>query len=63
VLPFAAFGAPMLDRLPGAELVRLGGVGHVPMSDDPVTVANLILDVTRAADKSAVTAEMGGHNV
>jgi pimeloyl-ACP methyl ester carboxylesterase len=40
----------MLARLPGAELVRLDGVGHVPMSDDPAAVAELILQVTQAAD-------------
>lgn len=46
VIPWATFGAPMLDRLPGAELVRMRSVGHVPMSDDPVSVADRILDVT-----------------
>jgi pimeloyl-ACP methyl ester carboxylesterase len=50
VLPFNGFGAPMLARLPGAELVRLDGVGHVPMSDDPATIAQLILEVTQAVD-------------
>jgi pimeloyl-ACP methyl ester carboxylesterase len=54
VLPFEGFGAPMLERLPGAELIRLRGVGHVPMSDDPITVAKLILEVTRAVDTAAV---------
>src|ERR1700756_1395318 len=53
-LPFEGFGAPMLERLPGAELIRLHGVGHVPMSDDPITVAKLILEVTRAVDNAAV---------
>ena len=47
VIPFKHFGSPMLDRLPGAELIHLGGVGHVPMSDDPARVAELILEVTR----------------
>jgi pimeloyl-ACP methyl ester carboxylesterase len=55
VLPFDGFGAPMLERLPGAELIRLRGVGHIPMSDDPVTVAKLILEVTRAVDNAAVS--------
>jgi pimeloyl-ACP methyl ester carboxylesterase len=62
VLPFDGFGAPMLERLPGAELIRLTGVGHVPMSDDPVTVAKLILEVTRAVDNAAVSAEMDHRN-
>jgi pimeloyl-ACP methyl ester carboxylesterase len=53
VLPFKHFGSPMLERLPGAELIRLTGVGHVPMSDDPARVANLILEVTRVVDSAA----------
>ena len=53
VLPFEGFGVPMLARLPGAELVHLGGAGHVPMSDDPATVAQLILQVTQAVDAGA----------
>jgi pimeloyl-ACP methyl ester carboxylesterase len=62
VLPFKHFGSPMMERLPGAELIRLGGVGHVPMSDDPARVADLILEVTRAADSTggaATSAQMG----
>jgi pimeloyl-ACP methyl ester carboxylesterase len=59
VLPFKHFGSPMLERLPGAELIRLGGVGHVPMSDDPARVAELILEVTRAVDSAARSAQRG----
>jgi pimeloyl-ACP methyl ester carboxylesterase len=62
VLPFNGFGAAMLKRLPGAELIRLPGAGHVPMSDDPLTVAQLILDVTRAVDNAAVSIEMDDHH-
>lgn len=36
----------MLDLVPGAELIRQTGIGHVPMSDDPAGVARLILEVT-----------------
>ena len=50
VIPFRAFGAPILARLPGAELVRLASVGHVPMTDDPTSVAERILEVTLARD-------------
>jgi hypothetical protein len=32
------------------------------MSDDPVTVAKLILEVTRAVDNAAVSAEMEHRN-
>lgn len=50
VLPFDGFGSAMCERLPGAELVSLAGVGHVPMADDPQGVADLILGVTAAVD-------------
>jgi pimeloyl-ACP methyl ester carboxylesterase len=63
VLPFKHFGSPMLERLPGAELIRLSGVGHVPMSDDPARVAELILEVTRAADSAAMSTQRGDGNV
>jgi pimeloyl-ACP methyl ester carboxylesterase len=53
VLPFHDFGAAMHERLPGAELIRLHDVGHVPMTDDPVAVAKLILEVTSAVDQNA----------
>jgi pimeloyl-ACP methyl ester carboxylesterase len=62
ILPFKHFGSPMLERLPGAELIRLEGVGHVPMSDDPARVAELILEVTRAVDLAA-TSTQGGNGI
>jgi pimeloyl-ACP methyl ester carboxylesterase len=51
VVPFRHFGEPLLERLPTAELVILDGVGHVPMIDDPRSVADLILEVTSAVDR------------
>jgi pimeloyl-ACP methyl ester carboxylesterase len=60
VLPFNGFGAAMLERIPGAELVRLPGVGHVPMSDDPARVAELILQVTAGVDGAAPTERFEG---
>lgn len=63
VLPFKHFGSPMLERLPGAELIRLSGVGHVPMSDDPARVAELILDVTRSVDGTAAPRQRVAGNV
>src|ERR1700756_2121892 len=63
VLPFKHFGPATMDRLPGAELIRLPDAGHVPMSDDPVRVAELILEVTRAVDRAAVPAQEGDGNV
>jgi pimeloyl-ACP methyl ester carboxylesterase len=53
VLPFEVFGAPTMQRLPGAEVLRLDGVGHVPMTDDPAAVAQLILDLTQSVDASS----------
>ncbi|MDQ0381989.1 alpha/beta fold hydrolase [Amycolatopsis thermophila] len=32
-------------RVPSARHVRLSGSGHVPMSDDPRRVADLILEL------------------
>jgi len=42
----------MLEKLPGAELIRQAGIGHVPMTDDPELVSRLITDVTAAADRA-----------
>ena len=61
VLPFKHFGSPMFERLPGAELIRLEGVGHVPMYDEPARVAELILQVTRDARDAATTTLGDGH--
>ena len=44
LLPWGRYGQPMLDRLPGARLIRLPGVGHTPMADDPGLVARAILE-------------------
>ncbi|WP_431980440.1 alpha/beta fold hydrolase [Streptomyces qinglanensis] len=35
--------------MPGARLVRLRNCGHVPMNDDPATVARVVLDTARHA--------------
>jgi len=46
VLPLADYRAAVFDRLPGARLVVLGGVGHAAMVDDPELVVRTILEVT-----------------
>jgi pimeloyl-ACP methyl ester carboxylesterase len=61
VLPFKAFGMPMLQRIPDAELVRIADAGHVPMSDDPAMVAKLILEVTSAVDAGEAAAGQKGR--
>jgi pimeloyl-ACP methyl ester carboxylesterase len=45
--------------VPGAELVRLEGLGHCPQSDDPAGVARTILEVTARAEVPA-TARCSG---
>ncbi|MDB5987879.1 MAG: alpha/beta hydrolase [Nevskia sp.] len=59
VIPFERYGRPMLERVPAAECLHLAGVGHVPMYDDPAKVAQAILDVTTAADASAMALPAG----
>jgi pimeloyl-ACP methyl ester carboxylesterase len=34
--------------IPGARLVALRGCGHVPMNDDPATVARLVLETAQS---------------
>ena len=55
MLPFRRYGRPLLDAVPGAELVRLPGVGHVPMIDDPAGVAHTILEFVDRADREPNT--------
>ena len=44
LLPVAVNGAAARQRLPNARFVVLPGLGHVPMVDDPATVARTILE-------------------
>lgn len=44
LLPFARYGVPMLAAVPGADLLVLPGVGHVPMIDDPTMVVRVVSD-------------------
>jgi pimeloyl-ACP methyl ester carboxylesterase len=39
------------QRLPQARLISLPGCGHVPMTDDPRLVADVLLDGSRATDR------------
>ncbi|ONH32328.1 alpha/beta fold hydrolase [Protofrankia sp. BMG5.30] len=52
VIPFEYFGVPMLERLPGAELIQQPGIGHVPMYDEPATVARQILEIAASVDQT-----------
>ncbi|HEY1442654.1 MAG TPA: alpha/beta fold hydrolase [Mycobacterium sp.] len=42
VVPYDRYGAPTAAHLPGAHLIRLAGVGHVPMWDNPELVVQTI---------------------
>jgi pimeloyl-ACP methyl ester carboxylesterase len=46
LLPVGVNGAVARARLPEARFVVLAGVGHVPMVDDPETIARTILETT-----------------
>ncbi|MCW3038470.1 MAG: hydrolase [Solirubrobacterales bacterium] len=48
-IPLERYGRPLVANVPGAELVVLPGVGHVPMFDDPALVVRTILEVSTAA--------------
>jgi pimeloyl-ACP methyl ester carboxylesterase len=52
-IPFERYGRPWLTVLPKAELVRLRGVGHMPMYDDPALVVRTIREVTARVDAAA----------
>jgi pimeloyl-ACP methyl ester carboxylesterase len=51
VISYERHGEAMMKKLPSAELVRLDGVGHVPMADDPEAVSRLITEVTSSVDR------------
>lgn len=53
VIPFERFGRPLVERVEGAEVITLKGVGHTPMHDDPGGVVRTILEVTRPRDTAA----------
>jgi pimeloyl-ACP methyl ester carboxylesterase len=41
-IPFDRYGSSLMELLPGADLARLPGIGHVPMYDNPALVASTI---------------------
>jgi pimeloyl-ACP methyl ester carboxylesterase len=53
ILPSRSYTARLRELLPSAEWVKLRGLGHVPMSEDPELVARTIGDFTgRAQDRA-----------
>ena len=59
VLPWTTHGAPMMERLPHADLELLDDVGHVPMWDCPELVLTRIREHLnpRSSRRERVTAE------
>lgn len=50
VIPYPRYGAPLVERIAGAQLRSVTGAGHVPMFDDPQQVVGHILAVTGRVD-------------
>lgn len=59
VLPFEAYGRPLLDLLRLDSAVMLPGCGHNPVWDDPQAVATAILEFTQGVDARRATAAPG----
>lgn len=51
IIPDKRYGARLRRLLPDANWRTLPGLGHVPMWDDPDTIAGLILDVAATAGR------------
>jgi pimeloyl-ACP methyl ester carboxylesterase len=58
LLPMRGYSERWRRLLPSAEWVVLEGAGHVPMYDDPVRVAELILEVTAPAGRPRAVVRM-----
>jgi pimeloyl-ACP methyl ester carboxylesterase len=52
VFPSASYFTKFRQVIPAAEWVALGNLGHLPMSDDPDRVTEVILSGTRAASSA-----------
>jgi pimeloyl-ACP methyl ester carboxylesterase len=50
LLPVDVNGAIARQRVPNARFVMLADVGHVPMIDDPQTVAHTVLQAAEAGE-------------
>ncbi len=50
VIPFRRYGEPFVERIHGADVTVVPGVGHVPIYDDPEQVVANILGVTGPVD-------------
>ncbi|TDU24214.1 pimeloyl-ACP methyl ester carboxylesterase [Panacagrimonas perspica] len=57
VLPYDIYGAPFVARIAGVDRVVIDSVGHVPMYDDPATVARVITEGCRVAGPAGIAAD------
>jgi pimeloyl-ACP methyl ester carboxylesterase len=55
-IPYKRYGTPWTTILPGAEILQLPGIGHVPMYDDPALVTRTILEFTDRVDNPSAAA-------
>lgn len=49
ILPWSRYTPALRRHIPQAEWITMPGLGHVPMSDDPQLVSDLILEVSTGA--------------
>ncbi len=57
ILPFKGYSPGWKAVLPDADWVRLEGLGHVPMSDDPALISQTILELSTSAAREVVEPE------
>lgn len=55
-IPYKRYGEPWKAILPGAEIIQMPGIGHVPMYDDPALVTRTILEFTDRVDNPSAAA-------
>ncbi len=55
LLPLQGYSERWRRLIPDAEWVVLEGAGHVPMYDDPASIADLILEVTARVSRTKVS--------
>lgn len=54
IIPFKRYSPGWKAVLPDADWVKLEGLGHVPMSDNPALVAQTILEISTASTQEVV---------
>lgn len=52
ILPYGRYSSVHKRHFPQADWVKLDGLGHVPMSDDPALISQTILELSTAHSRS-----------